>query len=264
MSSEINTGVPVIEIHDVKKIYKTGSNEVAALKGIDLTVRQGELLAIMGSSGSGKSTLMNILGCLDIPTEGSYSLDGTRVEKLSRNELADIRNQKLGFVFQGFNLLARTTALDNVELPLLYDRTGTKQNTRELAKHALERVGLGERLEHQPSELSGGQQQRVAIARALVTEPRLLLADEPTGNLDSRTSMEVMALFQELNAQGITILIVTHEPDVAQYATRIVEVRDGRIRRDHPVEQRRNAAADLRNIDADVVIDVQAEQAEAA
>ena len=261
MSNEMKTGAPVIEIQGVTKIYKTGSNEVAALKGIDLTVRQGELVAIMGSSGSGKSTLMNILGCLDIPTEGSYSLDGTRVEKLSRNELADIRNQKLGFVFQGFNLLARTTALDNVELPLLYDRTGTKKSTRELAKHALERVGLGERLDHQPSDLSGGQQQRVAIARALVTEPRLLLADEPTGNLDSRTSIEVMALFQELNAQGITILIVTHEPDVAQYATRIVEVRDGRIRRDHPVELRRNAAADLRNIDADVVIDVQAEHA---
>jgi putative ABC transport system ATP-binding protein len=209
---------------------------------------------------------MNILGCLDVPTEGSYSLDGSRVEKLSKNELADIRNQKLGFVFQGFNLLARTTALDNVELPLLYDRTGTKKNTRELAKQALEHVGLGERLDHQPSELSGGQQQRVAIARALVTEPRLLLADEPTGNLDSHTSVEVMALFQELNAQGITILIVTHEPDVAQYATRIVEVRDGRIRRDHPVELRRDAAADLRNIDADVVSDVPADRtgAEAA
>jgi len=248
----------------VKKVYKTGSNEVAALKGIDLTVKQGELVAIMGSSGSGKSTLMNILGCLDVPTEGTYTLDGVRIEGLSKNQLADIRNQKLGFVFQGFNLLARTTALDNVELPLLYDRTGTKKNTKELAKRALERVGLGERLDHQPSELSGGQQQRVAIARALVTEPRLLLADEPTGNLDSRTSVEVMALFQELNAQGITILIVTHEPDVAQYATRIVEVRDGRIRRDHPVDKRRDAAEDLRNIDADVVIDVQAEHAEAA
>ena len=255
---------PVIEIHGVTKIYKTGSNEVAALKGIDLTVRPGELVAIMGSSGSGKSTLMNILGCLDVPTEGTYSLDGVRVEVLSKNQLADIRNQKLGFVFQGFNLLARTTALDNVELPLLYDRTGTKENTKELATRALERVGLGERLDHQPSELSGGQQQRVAIARALVTEPRLLLADEPTGNLDSRTSVEVMALFQELNAQGITILIVTHEPDVAQYATRIVEVRDGRIRRDHPVEQRRDAAEDLRHIDADVVIEAQVEQAEAA
>jgi putative ABC transport system ATP-binding protein len=264
MTSETNIGAPVIEIHGVKKIYKTGSNEVAALKGIDLTVRQGELVAIMGSSGSGKSTLMNILGCLDVPTEGAYSLDGIRVEGLSKNQLADIRNQKLGFVFQGFNLLARTTAIDNVELPLLYDRTGTKKNARERAKRALERVGLGERLDHQPSELSGGQQQRVAIARAIVTEPRLLLADEPTGNLDSRTSVEVMALFQELNAQGITILIVTHEPDVAQYATRIVEVRDGRIRRDHAVEQRRDAAADLRNLDADVVIDVQAGHAEAA
>ncbi len=260
MATETNIATPVIDIQGVKKIYKTGSNEVAALKGIDLTVRQGELVAIMGSSGSGKSTLMNILGCLDVPTEGVYSLDGIRVEGLSKNELADIRNQKLGFVFQGFNLLARTSALDNVELPLLYDRTGTKKNTKELATRALERVGLGERLDHQPSELSGGQQQRVAIARALVTEPRLLLADEPTGNLDSRTSVEVMALFQELNAQGITILVVTHEPDVAQYATRIVEVRDGRIRRDHPVDKRRNAAEDLRHIDADVVIDVQAER----
>ena len=264
MSTEPIVVAPVIAIHGVKKIYKSGTNEVAALKGIDLTVRQGELVAIMGSSGSGKSTLMNILGCLDVPTEGVYSLDGIRVEGLSKNQLADLRNQKLGFVFQGFNLLARTTALDNVELPLLYDRTGTKKNTRALATKALERVGLGDRLEHQPSELSGGQQQRVAIARALVTEPRLLLADEPTGNLDSRTSVEVMALFQELNAQGITILIVTHEPDVAQYATRIVEVRDGRIRRDHPVDQRRNAADDLRNLDADVVIDVQAQRAEAA
>jgi putative ABC transport system ATP-binding protein len=264
MPNEIHSAAPVIELHGVKKIYKTGSNEVMALRGIDLTVKQGELVAIMGSSGSGKSTLMNILGCLDVPTEGEYALDGIRVEGLSKNQLADIRNQKLGFVFQGFNLLARTTAIDNVELPLLYDRTGAKKNTKELAKRALERVGLGERLDHQPSELSGGQQQRVAIARALVTEPRLLLADEPTGNLDSRTSVEVMALFQELNAQGITILIVTHEPDVAQYASRIVEVRDGRIRHDHPVEKRRDAAADLRNIDADVVIDVQAERAEAA
>ena len=264
MPNEMNGAVPVIELHGVKKIYKTGSNAVMALRGIDLSVQPGELVAIMGSSGSGKSTLMNILGCLDVPTEGTYALDGTRVEGLTKNQLADIRNQKLGFVFQGFNLLARTTALDNVELPLLYDRTGTKKNTKELAKQALERVGLGDRLDHQPSELSGGQQQRVAIARALVTKPRLLLADEPTGNLDSRTSVEVMALFQELNAQGITILIVTHEPDVAQYASRIVEVRDGHIRRDHPVEQRRKAAEDLSNLDADVVIDVQAKKAEAA
>ena len=264
MPNETNGAAPIIELHGVKKVYKTGSNEVVALRGIDLNVNQGELVAIMGSSGSGKSTLMNILGCLDVPTEGTYALDGTRVEGLTKNQLADLRNQKLGFVFQGFNLLARTTALDNVELPLLYDRTGKKKDTKQLAKRALERVGLGERLDHQPSELSGGQQQRVAIARALVTEPRLLLADEPTGNLDSRTSVEVMALFQELNAQGITILIVTHEPDVAQYASRIVEVRDGHIRRDHPVERKRDAAEDLRTINADVVIDVQAGQAEAA
>ena len=206
----------------------------------------GELIAIMGSSGSGKSTLMNILGCLDAPTSGSYLLDGARVEGLGANALADLRNQKLGFVFQGFNLLSRTSALENVELPLLYDRLGRWKNTRAIAAAALERVGLGSRLDHHPSELSGGQQQRVAIARALVTKPTLLLADEPTGNLDSRTTREVMALFQELNdQQGITIVLVTHEPDVAQYAKRIVEVRDGRIRRDHPVEGRRSAAQDL-------------------
>jgi putative ABC transport system ATP-binding protein len=184
-----------------------------------------------------------------VPTEGTYVLDGTRVNGLSKNQLADLRNQKLGFVFQGFNLLARTTALDNVELPLLYDRSGRKLDTRQLAADSLRRVGLGERLDHQPSELSGGQQQRVAIARALVTQPRLLLADEPTGNLDSRTTVEVMALFQELNDQGITIVLVTHEPEVAQYAKRIVEVRDGHIIRDHPVLGRRRAADDLRAMD---------------
>ena len=183
-----------------------GANRVFALRGVDLTVERGELLAIMGTSGSGKSTLMNILGCLDVPTEGAYLLDGTRVNGLSKNQLADLRNQKLGFVFQGFNLLARTTALDNVELPLLYDRSGRKLDTRKLATESLQRVGLGERLDHQPSELSGGQQQRVAIARALVTQPTLLLADEPTGKSrqpDDRS--RVMALFQELNEQGITI-----------------------------------------------------------
>ena len=241
------TNVPVIEIKGVQKVYTMGggANKVFALRGVDLVVEPGEMIAVMGSSGSGKSTLMNILGCLDVPTEGTYVLDGTRVDGLSKNALADLRNQKLGFVFQGFNLLARTSAIDNVELPLIYDRTGRKLDTRKLAKEALERVGLGERLDHQPSELSGGQQQRVAIARALVTHPKLLLADEPTGNLDSRTSIEVMALFQELNEQGITVLLVTHEPDVAQYAKRIVEVRDGRIIRDHPVANRRSAAADL-------------------
>ena len=238
---------PVIELTGVKKIYEMGggANKVFALRGVNLSVAPGEMVAIMGASGSGKSTMMNILGCLDVPTEGSYALDGTRVEHLSKNQLADLRNQKLGFVFQGFNLLARTSAIDNVELPLLYDRSGMKKDTRKLAADALARVGLGDRLDHHPSELSGGQQQRVAIARALVTSPTLLLADEPTGNLDSHTTVEVMALFQELNDQGITIVLVTHEPDVAQYAKRIVEVKDGHIRRDHPVLNRRRAADDL-------------------
>src|SRR5690348_470089 len=241
----------VIDISGVKKVYAMGANKVYSLRGVDLTVEPGEMIAVMGSSGSGKSTLMNILGCLDVPTEGSYVLDGTRVDGLNKNQLADLRNQKLGFVFQGFNLLPRTTAIDNVELPLLYDRTGRKINTRALAAAALARVGLGDRLDHQPSELSGGQQQRVAIARALVTSPRLLLADEPTGNLDTRMSVEVMSLFQELNDQGMTIVLVTHEPDIAQYATRIVEVRDGRIIRDHPVANRRRAIDDLHTLDTE-------------
>jgi len=235
----------VIRIEHVAKIYGSGENEVRALRGVDLTVEPGEMIAVMGSSGSGKSTLMNILGCLDVPTSGSYHLDGIRVDGMGKNQLADLRNQKLGFVFQGFNLLSRTSALENVELPLLYDRLGRWKDTRAIAAAALERVGLGGRLDHHPSQLSGGQQQRVAIARALVTRPTLLLADEPTGNLDSRTTREVMALFQELNDQGITIVLVTHEPDVAVYARRIVEVRDGRIRRDHAVEGRRSAAQDL-------------------
>jgi putative ABC transport system ATP-binding protein len=241
----MNMSAPVIEIRGVQKVYRMGATEVFALRGVDLAVGAGEMVAVMGSSGSGKSTMMNILGCLDIPTAGSYVLDGIRVDGMSRNELADLRNRKLGFVFQGFNLLARTSAVENVELPLLYDRTGRWKETRSLAVEALTRVGLGERLDHQPSELSGGQQQRVAIARALVTQPTLLLADEPTGNLDSRTSVEVMALFQALNAQGITVVIVTHEPDIAQYAHRIVEVRDGRIVRDHAVTDPRRAADDL-------------------
>jgi len=242
---------PVIAIAGVKKIYRMAGTEVFALHGVDLTVNQGELIAIMGSSGSGKSTLMNILGCLDTPTSGSYRLDGIRVDGMSRNELADLRNEKLGFVFQGFNLLARTSAVENVELPLLYDRRNRWTNTRELAVEALNRVGLGARLDHEPSELSGGQQQRVAIARALVTQPTLLLADEPTGNLDSRTSVEVMALFQELNAQGITVILVTHEPDIAQYAHRVVEIRDGRIIRDHAVAEPRRAAEDAQTMFAE-------------
>jgi len=240
----------VIQINGVKKIYTMGTNKVFALRGVDLTVEPGEMIAVMGSSGSGKSTLMNILGCLDVPTEGSYTLDGTRTDGLSKNALADLRNQKLGFVFQGFNLLARTSAIDNVELPLLYDRTGRKLDTRALAADALNRVGVGDRMDHQPSELSGGQQQRVAIARALVTKPKLLLADEPTGNLDSRMTVEVMALFQELNEQGITIVLVTHEPDVAQYAKRTVVVKDGHIVRDYAVVNRRRAADDLKELDS--------------
>ncbi len=234
----------VIRTRDLTRVYSTGKTEVRALRGADLTIEPGEMVAIMGASGSGKSTLMNILGCLDTPTEGTYELDGIRVDGLSRDERADIRNRKLGFVFQGFNLLARTTALENVELPLFYDRSGQHMDTKALAREALERVGLGDRMDHEPSELSGGQQQRVAIARALVTKPALILADEPTGNLDSHTSVEVMALFQELNRQGITILLVTHEPDIARYTKRIVEMRDGRIVRDHPVTDWRDANAD--------------------
>ena len=235
----------VIRTEAINKTYVSGTNEVHAVRGIDLTVHKGEFVAIMGTSGSGKSTLMNLLGCLDAPTSGTYSIDGVRVDGMGKNELAAIRNQKIGFVFQGFNLLPRTTAVENVELPLLYDRSGQKRDTHALAVEALQHVGLGDRLEHEPNELSGGQQQRVAIARALVTHPALVLADEPTGNLDTRTSMEVMKLFQELNEQGITIVLVTHEPDIAAYAKRIVEMRDGRVRRDQPVENRRSAAADL-------------------
>jgi putative ABC transport system ATP-binding protein len=235
----------VIRLQQAARTYRMGSTEVRALRSVDLTIEAGEMLAIMGASGSGKSTLMNICGCLDRPTSGDYFLDGVRVNDLTRNQLADLRNQKLGFVFQGFNLLPRTSALENVELPLLYDRTGKRLDTRAAAARALERVGLAERVEHQPSELSGGQQQRVAIARALVSEPALLLADEPTGNLDSRTSIEIMALFQELNDQGVTMLIVTHEADIAACAKRIVEMRDGQIIRDEPVTSRRSAGAEL-------------------
>jgi putative ABC transport system ATP-binding protein len=229
------TSSPIIHVEGLSRIYTMGANTVHALRDVDLLVERGEMVAIMGSSGSGKSTLMNILGCLDVPTEGNYVLDGVRVNGLSKNDLADLRNRKLGFVFQGFNLLARTSALENVELPLLYDRSGRKLDTKALAAEALERVGLGDRIEHQPSELSGGQQQRVAIARALITHPTLLLADEPTGNLDTHTTVEIMTLFEQLNEQGITVVLVTHEPEVAQYARRIVELRDGRVVRDHPV-----------------------------
>ncbi len=239
---------PVIDVRHLSKVYASGANRVHALRGVDLTVAPGEMIAVMGASGSGKSTMMNILGCLDTPTSGSYLLDGVRVDGLSPNDLADIRNQKLGFVFQGFNLLSRTAAVDNVELPLLYDRTGRFKDTRALALKALAQVGLEERADHMPNELSGGQQQRVAIARALVTQPTLLLADEPTGNLDSRTSVEIMALFQSLNDKGITILLVTHEPDIARYAKRIIEVRDGRLLHDIQVADRAIASVDLQSM----------------
>jgi putative ABC transport system ATP-binding protein len=219
---------PVIKIENVRKTYKMGDNEVHALRGVDLVAERGEMIAIMGASGSGKSTLMNMLGCLDTPTSGSYWLDGIRVDGLSRNQLADLRNRKLGFVFQGFNLLARTNALENVELPLLY-RGEKPRMRRELAMHALEQVGLANWWDHTPAELSGGQQQRVAIARAIVTAPQVLLADEPTGNLDSARSLEIMELLTQFNRTGITILMVTHEAEMAAYAHTVAHVRDGLV-----------------------------------
>ena len=241
---------PVIRIQNLVKTYLMGDIEVHALKGVNLTVEKGEYLAVMGASGSGKSTLMNLIGCLDHPTSGEYYLDGINVNELSRNRYADIRNQKIGFVFQGFNLLARTSALENVELPIFYDRVHNIKDPRAKALAALEKVGLADRMHHEPNQLSGGQQQRVAIARALVNNPSIVLADEPTGNLDSNTSIEVMAIFQKLNEQGITILTVTHENDISRYARRIVEMRDGLVIRDHPVNARRSAEEDLQALKA--------------
>ncbi|HYH06349.1 MAG TPA: ABC transporter ATP-binding protein [Thermoanaerobaculia bacterium] len=230
----------VIEIRGLTKVYHLGEVEVRALDGVDLLVEQGEFVAIMGPSGSGKSTLMNIIGCLDRPTDGTYVLDGADVSQLSRDQRAIIRNAKIGFVFQSFNLLARTSALENVELPLLYgDVAPSKAQRRNAAKEALHRVGLAGREGNYPSQLSGGQQQRVAIARALVTDPAILLADEPTGNLDSRTSVEIMGIFQELNDEGKTVVLITHEPDIAQHAKRIVHVRDGLIQQDEHIQQHR-------------------------
>jgi len=221
----------LIELRDVTKTYDTGDVQVHALRGVSLSIERGEFVAIMGASGSGKSTLMNVLGCLDRPTSGSYLLDGEEVGKLDRNRLAEIRNGTLGFVFQSFNLLSRTSARENVELPLLYSGASTAER-RSRAEAALARVGLADRKHHHPNQLSGGQQQRVAIARALVGEPRIVLADEPTGNLDSRTSVEVMALLQDLGASGITVVLVTHEADIAAYAGRVLEMRDGLVRSD--------------------------------
>jgi putative ABC transport system ATP-binding protein len=242
----------VLDVRDLHKVYDSGEVRVHALKGVSMAVERGEFVAIMGSSGSGKSTLMNILGCLDRPSAGTYLLDGTDVSSLSKNERAEVRNRKIGFVFQGFNLLRRTSALENVELPLLYAGTPAAERVRR-SRLALAMVGLAHKEDSYPNQLSGGQQQRVAVARALVNSPSLLLADEPTGNLDSRTSVEVMAVFQRLNRQaGITIVLVTHEPDIAQYAQRVIVVRDGRITTDRPVSNRRDAAVELEGMPVEV------------
>ncbi len=247
-ATAVDDSQPLISLSHIHKIYQMGDVEIHALHGISLEIHRGEFVSIMGASGSGKSTTMNILGCLDRPTRGHYFLEDQDVSKLSKDELADIRNRKIGFVFQGFNLLSRTSALENVELPMLY--LGVKTHERlARAKEALELVGLGERLHNMPNQLSGGQQQRVAIARALVNQPTIILADEPTGNLDSRTSVEVMGVFQYLNREhGITIALVTHEPDIAQFSKRIVIFKDGRIKKDELVFNQRSAADELERL----------------
>ncbi|HET6851323.1 MAG TPA: ABC transporter ATP-binding protein [Pyrinomonadaceae bacterium] len=239
---------PIIQLDHIHKVYTMGDVEVHALRGVSLTITQGEFVAIMGASGSGKSTMMNIIGCLDRPTRGTYILDGEDVSQMSKDERADIRCQKIGFVFQGFNLLARTSALENVELPMLYLGVDSAQR-HQRAMEALAAVGLSGREQNHPNQLSGGQQQRVAVARSLVNNPALILADEPTGNLDSRTSVEVMEIFQRLNRErGITLVLVTHEPDIAEYADRVIVFKDGKIKSDHPVERRRDAAEELKNL----------------
>jgi putative ABC transport system ATP-binding protein len=241
----------VIQLTDIHKIYHTGEVDVHAVRGVSLAIAPGEFVAIMGSSGSGKSTLMNLIGCLDRPTRGNYFLDGIDVSTLDRDALAKIRNDKIGFVFQGFNLLSRTTALENVEMPMLYNHQrvpSAEQKVR--AEKSLELVGLAARADHKPNQLSGGQQQRVAIARALVNQPSLLLADEPTGNLDSQTSIEIMGVFQKLNEQGITIVMVTHELDVARYTKRMIILRDGMVLTDEPVAARLIAESELKNLRA--------------
>jgi putative ABC transport system ATP-binding protein len=231
----------ILELRDIKREFRMGSEIVRALKGVSFDVRSGEFLTIMGSSGSGKTTLLNTLGCLDKPTEGTYLLDGVDVRKLGRNELAKLRNSKIGFVFQAYNLLPRTSALENVELPLLYNPDMSARERKERAVKALQAVNLGDRLDHTPSQLSGGQQQRVAIARALVNEPVMILADEATGNLDSRSSYSIMALFQELNEQGRTIVFVTHEPDIAAFSSRTIMLKDGRVIKDSVNENKKSA-----------------------
>ena len=247
--------MPVIEVRNLTKVYKMGEHEVRALRGVSLSIDHGEFVAVTGPSGSGKSTFMHIAGCLDRPSSGEYVLDGKDVSKTSKDELARVRSEKIGFVFQGFNLLTRTTALDNVELPLLYRaKNGFKSAERhKRALGALDAVGLSSRYHHMPNQLSGGQQQRVAIARALVNEPSLILADEPTGNLDTRTSIEVMGIFQRLNTERqLTIVLVTHEADIAEYATRIIGFRDGRVRLDQAVTKRRFADDELAKFEAEL------------
>jgi putative ABC transport system ATP-binding protein len=240
----------IISVIDLVKIYRMGDLEVHALRGIRMDVNKGDFVAIMGKSGSGKSTFMNIIGCLDVPTRGEYLLDGTDVGKMNRDQLAQMRNKKIGFVFQSFNLLSRTSALENVELPLMYNSKISSKEMRDRAMNALESVGLADRSHHLPNQLSGGEQQRVAIARALVNNPLVILADEPTGNLDTRTSVEVMDIFQKLNHNGITVVIVTHEYDIAAYTNRNVHFRDGRILRDVTVERPRNAGDELLSLPA--------------
>lgn len=239
-----DTREPVIRIEDLVRVYQMGEVQVRALDGVSVTISPGEFVAVMGPSGSGKSTFMNILGCLDRPTSGRYRLDGVDVSGLDRDERAEIRNGKVGFVFQSFNLLARTSAIENVELPLIYSSNGrlTQRERVEKARRCLRIVGLAGREDHLPSQLSGGQQQRVAIARALINDPKLILADEPTGNLDTVTSEDVMGVFQALNSEGKTVVVITHEADIAEYAKRVILFRDGRVVEDHPVLKRRTAA----------------------
>jgi putative ABC transport system ATP-binding protein len=246
-SATSRTRAPVVEVHDIRKNYQLGESEVHALRGVSMSIAPSEFVAIMGASGSGKSTFMNILGCLDQPTAGRYLFAGIDVSALTKQELARIRNQKIGFVFQGFNLLGRTTALENVELPMLYSRARRKER-EDWARETLALVGLADREDHFPSQLSGGQQQRVAIARALANSPLLLLADEPTGNLDSRTSIEMMEIFQKLNATGLTIVLVTHEADISRFAKREIVFRDGRIKRDEIIRNKQAASEVLRNL----------------
>ncbi|MFH1159492.1 MAG: ABC transporter ATP-binding protein [bacterium] len=239
---------PIISVNQLVKVYKMGDMEVYALRGVTLDIGPGDFVAIMGKSGSGKSTFMNIVGCLDIPTKGDYKLDGVDITTLSKDQLAKLRNQKIGFVFQSYNLLPRTTALENVELPLMYDQAVSSKEMKNRALQALEIVGLADRATHVPSQLSGGEQQRVAIARALINNPRVILADEPTGNLDTRTSVEILGVFQQLNRQGITVVIVTHEADIALFTKRNIHFRDGRITKSVEVTRRKHAEEELRNL----------------